>query len=143
VLEDIRDAFERMELFQWTRSSNAETMMCLKYNFKQGAFEIPQHSKIGGILTTLVQKRTQKETDQVPFKNAVTITLPRCLKHDEEKEGDNSCVINKKRDLLKSRPPIPDGNKQSMRNWYPSRRGELTRSQSFRKVGMHCLLNLC
>jgi hypothetical protein len=37
-------------------------------------------------MTTLVQKRTQKETDQVPFKNAVIITLPRCLERDEEKK---------------------------------------------------------
>jgi hypothetical protein len=44
----------------------------------------------------------------VSFKNTVIITLPRCLKRDEEKESDKSCVINKKCDVLKSRPPIPD-----------------------------------
>jgi uncharacterized protein YijF (DUF1287 family) len=48
VPEDVRDAFERMELFHMTRSSHAETMVCVKYNLKLGTFEVPQHSKTGG-----------------------------------------------------------------------------------------------
>jgi hypothetical protein len=36
----------------------------------------------------------------------VIITLPRCLKRDDEINGDKSRVINEERDFLKSRPPI-------------------------------------
>jgi hypothetical protein len=86
---DVRDAFERMELFHWTRSSRGETMVCVVYNFKLVTFEVSQHSKTGGTCTKLVQKRTQKEADQVSFRNTVIITLPRCLKRDEKKKVIN------------------------------------------------------
>jgi hypothetical protein len=48
VPEDVKDAFERMEPCHMTRSSHAETMICVKYNFKLGTFEVPQQSKTGG-----------------------------------------------------------------------------------------------
>jgi hypothetical protein len=61
-------------------------MACVKYSFKLGPFEVPHHSKTAGTSTMLEQKRTQEESDQVSVKNAVIITLPRCLKRDEEKK---------------------------------------------------------
>jgi hypothetical protein len=33
VPQDVREAFERMKLFQLTRRSHAETMVCVKYTF--------------------------------------------------------------------------------------------------------------
>jgi hypothetical protein len=101
--------FERMELFQLTRSSHVEAMVRVKYNFKVGFFKKVCSSSIlenRGKSTSLAQKRSQQEADQVSFKNTVILTLPRCLKRNEGKKGDKSCVINKNRDVSKSRPPI-------------------------------------
>jgi hypothetical protein len=84
--ENVSDVFERMELFQLTRSSHAEAMLCVRYSFKLGSFELPQYSKTGGTSTTLVQKRTQKETGKVLSMNTVIFTLLRCLKRDEKEK---------------------------------------------------------
>jgi hypothetical protein len=78
-----------MELCQLTRSSHAETMVCVNYNLQLGNFEVTRHLKTGGTSRTLVQKRTQKERDKVTFKNTVIITLPRCRERDEEKKAIN------------------------------------------------------